>query len=79
MNEGPTLELAHLPPELLAHAIDPLPDALKAGPNELPRLEEIELRYMRAVLQLTGGNKVRAAERLGITRQTLAKRLGEAE
>jgi DNA-binding protein Fis len=34
---------------------------------------------MRAVLQMMGGNKLRAAEKLGITRQTLAKRLGESE
>jgi DNA-binding protein Fis len=34
---------------------------------------------MRGVLELMGGNKVRAAEKLGITRQTLAKRLGETE
>ncbi|HWE27147.1 MAG TPA: helix-turn-helix domain-containing protein, partial [Polyangia bacterium] len=45
--------------------------------DEIVTLEEIERRYMRAVLALTGGNKLRAAEQLGITRQTLAKRLGE--
>ena len=56
-----------------------MPAAL-AGRGDAHRrtLEEIELRYMRAVLELTGGNKVRAAEHLGITRQTLAKRLGDA-
>ena len=37
------------------------------------------MRYMRRILDLTGGNKLRAAQHLGITRQTLAKRLGELE
>ena len=68
MNDAATLEVSHLPAELVA-----------AAPARVPTLEEIEVRYMRAVLQLTGGNKVRAAEHLGITRQTLAKRLGESE
>jgi two-component system, NtrC family, response regulator AtoC len=79
MNDGETLEVAHLPAELVAAAIDPVANAVAAGPGGLPTLEDIELRYMRAVLQLTGGNKVRAAEHLGITRQTLAKRLGDSD
>jgi two-component system response regulator AtoC len=79
MNDGARLELEHLPSELLAAAVDPVPAALRAPEAALPTLDEIEVRYMRAVLALVGGNKVRAAERLGITRQTLAKRLGESE
>jgi DNA-binding NtrC family response regulator len=79
MNDATALEAAHLPAELVTAALDPLPSALARAPGHIPRLDEVELRYMRAVLQLTGGNKVRAAEHLGITRQTLAKRLGEAE
>ena len=79
MNDAATLEVAHLPAELVAAALDPVPSALAPSPTHIPTLDEIELRYMRAVLQLTGGNKVRAAEHLGITRQTLAKRLGETE
>jgi DNA-binding NtrC family response regulator len=78
MNDGATLEVAHLPQELVAAAIDPVP-ALVPGQARIPTLDEVELRYMRAVLQLVGGNKVRAAEHLGITRQTLAKRLGESD
>jgi DNA-binding NtrC family response regulator len=79
MNDSPTLEVAHLPAELVAAAVDPVPSAVAGTPARVPTLEEIEVRYMRAVLQLTGGNKVRAAEHLGITRQTLAKRLGEGD
>ena len=79
MNDAPTLEPRHLPAELVEAALDPVPGALPAGTSKIPTLDEIELRYMRAVLQLTGGNKVRAAEHLGITRQTLAKRLGETD
>ena len=51
-----------------------------AEPNaQIPTLEEVELRYIRRVLELNGGNKLRAAAQLGITRQTLGKRLGEHE
>jgi two-component system response regulator AtoC len=78
MNDGVRLELNHLPSELVAASIDPVPTELHAD-AALPTLEEVELRYMRAVLALMGGNKVRTAERLGISRQTLAKRLGESE
>jgi transcriptional regulator with PAS, ATPase and Fis domain len=79
MSDGEELELGQLPPELVAAGVDPVPAALAAGAGRLATLEEVELRYMRAVLALTGGNKVRAAEHLGITRQTLAKRLGDGE
>jgi two-component system, NtrC family, response regulator AtoC len=82
MNDAPALEAAHLPAELVAAALDPVPGAVAptaGAATKLPTLDEIELRYMRKVLQLTGGNKLRAAEHLGITRQTLAKRLGESE
>jgi len=79
MNDAPTLETRHLPVELVDAALDPVPGALAGNPARIATLDEIDLRYMRAVLRLTGGNKVRAAEHLGITRQTLAKRLGESD
>jgi DNA-binding NtrC family response regulator len=77
MHDGDVLEVAHLPAELVASAIEPPPPTGREA--RIATLDEVELRYMRAVLALTGGNKVRAAEHLGITRQTLAKRLGDAE
>jgi two-component system response regulator AtoC len=77
MNDARELTAAQLPTDLVAATVDPVPAALQQ--SGLPTLEQIELRYMRAVLALTSGNKMRAAEHLGITRQTLAKRLGESE
>lgn len=66
-----------MPSELVASSLDPAAPALTEA--KIPTLAEVELRHMRAVLTLMDGNKLRAAERLGITRQTLAKRLGESE
>jgi DNA-binding NtrC family response regulator len=58
-------------------AIDP-GLALKPG-EALPTLEEIERRYVRAVLKRAGNNKRRAAEILGIGRRTLYRYLGEPD
>jgi len=77
MHDDEKLLPEHLPAELVAAKLDPTPP-LEPGAR-IATLEEISLRYMRNVLEFTGGNKVRAAEYLGITRQTLAKRLDEAE
>jgi len=44
---------------------------------ELPSLEEMERRYLTHVLQVTGGNKVKAASILGINRGTLYRKLEE--
>ena len=41
---------------------------------ELPPLEEVERRYMAHVLKVTGGNKVKTAEILGIDRRTLYRK-----
>ncbi len=42
----------------------------------IPTLEEIELGHIRRVLEICGGNRTLAAQHLGITRQTLAKKVG---
>nr|WP_155838874.1 sigma-54 dependent transcriptional regulator [Halomonas sp. HL-48] len=43
-----------------------------------PSLEEVEKRYIRKVLEATGGNKRRTAEVLGIARRTLYRRLEDS-
>ena len=49
------------------------------APARWPSLEEVEKRYIRKVLEATGGNKRRTAEVLGIARRTLYRRLEDSE
>jgi DNA-binding NtrC family response regulator len=77
---------------LVPHLAHVLPDPsltakpVTAGPGEggtastvIPTLAQIDLAHIRRVLEICNGNRTLAAHHLGITRQTLAKRLGAAE
>jgi DNA-binding NtrC family response regulator len=63
-------------PPTLAHQAAPDPLALAA--ERQMTLEELERAYVLHVLQRFGGNKVRAAAALGISRRTIQRWLGEA-
>jgi DNA-binding NtrC family response regulator len=72
---GGTIDVTDLPPAFRQRSPS-LEDPLFAG---LPRLEEMEKRYLRHVLAVVRGNRSRAAEVLGIDRRTLyrmAERFG---
>lgn len=56
---------------------DPAIDALLPSSGELPSLDSLERRYIRLVLERTGGNKRQAAAILGIGRRTLYRRLDD--
>ena len=75
MHEGEVLGPEHL--GHLAGAARP-PRTLSSAGGPVPTLEEVELAHIRRVLDLSGGNRTLAAQRLGITRQTLTKRIGGA-
>ena len=85
MHDDQQLRVEHLPPELVAQALNApsvppsrnVADTNAAGP--IPTLESIELAHIRRVLGICHGNRTLAAQHLGITRQTLAKRIGAAE
>jgi DNA-binding NtrC family response regulator len=74
MCQGRTLLPEHLPPELLAVPESAAP-APPAGP--LLPLEEVERRHIRTVLEATDWNMSRAADILGIHRNTLRRRAME--
>jgi DNA-binding NtrC family response regulator len=81
LHDDETLQPAHLPAPLIAAALNApaLPPSNTPGARvAIPTLEEIELAHIRRVLELCGGNRTVAAQHLGITRQTLTKRLGGA-
>jgi DNA-binding NtrC family response regulator len=62
-------------PLLLPHDLPPEVGAVAASPPRLPAarmtLEELKRWYVATVLEEVGGNKVRAAEILGVDRRTL--------
>jgi DNA-binding NtrC family response regulator len=74
MCQGRTLLPEHLPPELFISAAPPAPEPLT---SPLVPLEEIERRHIQTVLQATDWNLSRAAEILGIHRNTLRRRARE--
>ena len=76
MSQGRTLLPEHLPPELLG-AAPVVPEALDPDPTPLVALEEMERRHIRAVLDATDWNLSRAAEILGIHRNTLRRKARE--
>jgi len=84
MHDEDILQPTHLPRELVAAALAEPDVPVEAGgrPAELkgiPTLEDVELSHIRRVLTLCNGNRTVAAHHLGITRQTLARRLGSSD
>jgi transcriptional regulator with PAS, ATPase and Fis domain len=71
----------HLPRDLAAAAFDAPPVGASDGAAEgggpaagIPTLAEVQRQHIRWVLEVCGGNRTLAAQHLGITRQTLAKK-----
>ncbi|PYY00772.1 MAG: sigma-54-dependent Fis family transcriptional regulator, partial [Acidobacteria bacterium] len=70
MSEGPMIDTCHLPSELLRREASEVDSPMMS-------LQQVERNHARRVLEMVGGNKLRAAEILGISRSTLYNLLDE--
>jgi len=78
LRSGQSITVQDLPPEVgKAVAVGPAPGLSDQEPT-LP-LEEVERRYIVRVLESTGGNKLKAAQILGIDRSTLHRKLKQMQ
>jgi DNA-binding NtrC family response regulator len=91
MADGPVLLPAHLPPEISSHPSQAYLRGAerrlgrerrrrydrRSGGTPLPPLEALERDHIQRALALTGGHLGRAADLLGIHRNTLRRKLGE--
>jgi Nif-specific regulatory protein len=71
MSDGGRIGQRHLPPELR--------EGRAVAPRVLRTLEEVEREHVEAVLRSVGGNRVRAAQVLGIATSTLYEKLRRFE
>ena len=76
--EGSTIGPEHLPNGMNTSGISS-PDHWVDNEEGLPPLADVEMDYIRHVLGVVNGNRSRAAQILGIARNTLRARLNRAE
>lgn len=69
------LTVDDLPPRVRDHTSSRLVVPTESGPDEMLTLQELERRYIQAVLTAVDGNKSRAAKVLGLDRRTLYRKL----
>jgi two-component system NtrC family response regulator len=74
LGTGEVIETHHLPMQFSGLPEGPVPDT---GSSEPRSLAAIERAYVLKVLEQAKGNKSEAAKILGITRQTLRKKLAQ--
>jgi len=76
--EGPLVREEDLPPSIRERRASEVPgDELGWALARGLTLDELERQYIREVLVAEGGNKTRAAQRLGLDRKTLYRKLEE--
>jgi PAS domain S-box-containing protein len=75
LGKGATIDVAHLPPEIRERPAGRKPTAQAA--TETSSLTDVEREHITRVLDEVGGNRTRAAERLGISRSTLKRKLAQ--
>ncbi len=80
--DGRQIDVPHLPQRIREGAARRRPgpdDPLGIHAEPKPNLDRVEMRYIRWILDMSGNNKRRAAEILGIGRRTLYRKLADTE
>ncbi len=78
LRSGQSITVQDLPPEISTATVA-LPGAVPLDQEPTLPLEEVERRYIVRVLEATGGNKLKAAQILGIDRSTLHRKLKQMQ
>jgi len=76
LTEGTEIDVADLPPQIRSRRHE---DVVEAALVRGMSLADLEREYIGRVLAAEGGNKTRAAQRLGLDRKTLYRKLEEWE
>ncbi len=73
-----TIEWCHLPDEIVEDLLAPVPPVIEAAPENIARnLDDLEKTAIQQVLVLTKGNVSQAARILGVSRQTLYRKMAQ--
>jgi two-component system response regulator HydG len=79
LRSGRTLTVRDLPPHIARASGTAAAAVASQVPSALLTLAEVERRHILQVLEKTGGNKLKAAEILGIDRSTLHRKLKQIQ
>jgi DNA-binding NtrC family response regulator len=74
LTRAPTIDAADLPTRIREHRSQHVIVA-SDDPSDVVPLDQVEKRYVLRVLKTVGGNKTLAAQKLGLSRKTLYRRL----